>query len=169
MPTLLEINEDTVQLHDDGTISVKAKEKAFGTLVPVSAECVFKLRLTKVPTLVVKFNNQLYATKVKRGFSSSAMVHLCPDCKYCHALPVSEGGCNKVSAISFEMVSKYPAIDIPFGEDPMKIVLEDAKRIEKYPFIVSGLETFNVSSPSLVVCQCSRFQMDDYSPKNLEL
>lgn len=134
----------------------KLPEEIRNSLKEVTIEEIIDLRLT-VPEkrfIIIKIGNKLYYTPISKreqleGIRSAFGKHLCCDCGnfFCNGEL-----CPKVADLSEETNIKEF-----FGKREAVI---ESKRIEKYPFVTSGVEYFNSQNKQkeyLVVEKCSRF------------
>ena len=109
-------------------------------MVEVTADMVSNYRKKGIPSIVVKIDGILYYSAIPNNISflSSNFLgaHLCASQKNgCHRLSSASdenGGCEKV-----RKKSTY---------------------IERYPWIVTGYETFNTKLNSFVVIKCSHYK-----------
>ncbi|MBQ9315125.1 MAG: hypothetical protein IJ220_09085 [Clostridia bacterium] len=113
-------------------------------------------RLNAVPTFVLKVEDCLYLADISyrihltKNLNAIEKEHLCNNCKACHPYPEQFGGCSKVRDCS---IDAYEQIGNSF-EDAVDL----SKRIEKYPFITYGYETFGVKVEVLCVSQCINYK-----------
>ena len=109
-------------------------------LIEVTPAQLKKFRMSGIPSFVLKKNGKLYYTSIPKNLSfvSSPILgkHLCAiqkhECKHLSAASDELGGCAKVR--------------------------EGARRIERYPWITTGYETFNTQNDSFVVVNCSHYE-----------
>lgn len=123
------------------------------------ADYILRMRIrTNVVGFVLRFNQKYYFAdlgsvqdiRVDGAFAR----HLCGDCKRCIA---SEDGCPKVRDFYLSGTSRKRAAFFN-------------KRIEKYDFIVEGIEIFNNGNNSwFSVRTCKDFVFDDGSNKCHEI
>ena len=111
------------------------------------------LRKSREAILIAKYLNSYYYCNVPVDFSLSSVIlnHKCSYCTKCYARPTKDGGCNKVRDL-FNMADRRSEIFITN--------IERSKRIERYPFIGFGLETYNVNNPVLIITACKNFEQD---------
>ena len=115
----------------------------------VSKAQLFEFRKEGKPGFVLKENGKLYYAKIPKNLSSVSLSsigsHLCglngAECKRLSAACDEEGGCAKVR--------------------------NKARFIECYPWLKVGYETFNVTSHSLVVLKCERYNPMEYPERTL--
>ncbi len=111
-------------------------------LVEVTTKKLAEYRKSRNPFLVLKVNGRLYCTKISDELSSemeNARIfgkHKCAcngkTCERLSSASDEEGGCAKVRN---------------YGE-----------RIENYPFITIGYETFNTNYDALIVIECLKYK-----------
>ena len=119
-------------------ISEEVEESNFH-LEEISEKKLKKLRKEEKPSFVLKMAGKYFHTEVPKNISFiSADIlgdHQCAvygnGCKHLLALPEKEGGCKKV--------------------------LDRWKRLEKYPWITIGYETFSTNHDVFVVVQCEHY------------
>lgn len=121
---------------DENSAVLQLGHRSF-SLTPVTELELLQLRKNHVPSLVLKIGENLYHTELKKGMTVSITpCHCCNDpnhdCKRLLALPFEEGGCQKVEKF--------------------------ARRIENYPFITIGYETFWTQHNVLVVIECKNYE-----------
>lgn len=127
---------------------VRNGKKSEFLLHSLSDEEVFRFRKSKCPSFVVKVHDDLFFTNIPKNMSISLSGHhLCMNCQRCRAVSEEEGGCSKVRDI-------FPDIR------PERYLegLAERKRIEKYPFIEYGYESFCTKNETFVVLQCKNFE-----------
>ena len=140
--TLCEINPKTKRPQN------KVAKKVLNTtsnltkfaLKEVSAEELLKFRKAKIASFVLKLNDKLYHTKIPANISFSECyflgMHKCAaqgqECKRLSAATDENGGCEKVR--------------------------NNCSRIERYPWITKGYETFCTKYNSLIVIECDHFE-----------
>jgi len=117
-------------------------------LKEVSEEELMNIRLKRKLGVVLKLNGKLYFL----SDSSKAVIareifggHLCGKCEF-----GSETICPKIMDW-FVKVFEEEGIVGPYA-------VKKAKRIEKYDFIVEGIEAFNTSDYYMIVTNCSKYQ-----------
>ncbi len=122
-------------------------------LKQISEEELLKVRCSYTPFFVYKENNSLYASKIPKSLRflniGDSCGHICQRCNRVLHYNNSEQGCPKIQD-RFLTESQHSSGIIE------KIL--DAKRIEKYPFIVNGYESINTRAESFVVTKCNRFE-----------
>ena len=123
-------------------IRPEEKEHVILPLREVSLEQIEKIRRCRIPSFLYKYNGKFFYTKIAK----KSIIHL-KDVEHCcstqhhmciHLSPLrdEEGGCQKVRDIGRK------------------------KRIEKYPWITEGYETFNLSGgdEQFIVIKCEHFE-----------
>ena len=86
------------------------------------------------------------------GFKYSNYKHLCSqECKRFLAAEDCDGGCAKVRDIPISILIKEEGYN-------SSETLEKSLRIEKYPFIQFGFESFNTKSNAIFVLCCTHFK-----------
>ena len=147
-------------------------------LRPITEDKLIALRVKNSPGFVLKNNDNIYYAgilKPMRFFVHCGYEHLCIMCKRCSALPDERGGCQKIrdfdkstvlhSRINnlkeqmrysgqFEKVSTKSLVHTCLPKS-----IEISKRIEKYPFVTYGFETFGTNTESLVILKCENFEI----------
>lgn len=117
-------------------------------LSQISAEELYKHRLSGERGIVYKCNDKLFFASVSHNLHITFMKnpHLCGlDCsRICKDCPKSRD-----FTVSYQLkdVKRFP------------IAVQKSWRIEKYPFILEGVETFNMPRfyDSHYVCACSKY------------
>jgi len=146
----------------------------------VTRKAAAQMRLKNVPYCVLRLEDKIYIAilpkeylKIPLQLRNDALAHRCDKCKFCHALPASKGGCEKVKdrlleAITTQTLEKLKCdLQNKTTEEQKKIKsrfidsLNESMRLEKYPFITYGFETVHVPNEMLIVSTCSRFIVDE--------
>ena len=146
----------TEQLVDGKNCFENRKEFIF-PLQEITKTELFGKRLSGKPGFVFKADGKyLYAQIPKEfnfvhaellpGAQHQCSCHPGKTCSRMSAASDEDGGCHKVRDLS---------VDTTRGITPQK--LKPAKRIEKYPFILKGYETFNTDYESFGVLECSNY------------
>lgn len=125
-------------------------------LTEVTKEELFQLRVSGKPGFVLKKDNSYFYTEIPRTLSlvSNDILgkHKCPDCKNFFS---STDVCPKVKDPSFSWFTRR----LPSSKEEIpKFIahaVEESSRIEKFPFITQGYETFNCPAEAFVVIRCS--------------
>lgn len=123
-------------------------------LKEISEDEIIEHRLSDVPGFILKKGDKLYYSEIPNNSRLSnneiTEIHLCSSlsktCKHLSAALECDGGCQKVRDIS---IDSYPKERLDYFSK-----LISAKRIEKYPFVTYGYETFNTVHNCLVVMEC---------------
>lgn len=121
----------------------------------VSAEELMKHRLSKLPGIVYKKNSTLFYTSVpstlnlNTDFERSSGKHACGE----HCSMVCRG-CPRTSDFTVNSQIRY-------GKTFPRAV-HDSWRIEKYPFVLEGIESFNMGATSEA---CLIFKCKDYKTR----
>lgn len=130
-------------------------------LKEIAERDIAKLRMSGKPVFLLKINGRYY-----RAFISKRLHLLAHDligdhmCKYCDkAIATSDecGGCQKVRDRDF---NECLSADVT-----KRKAMQDSKRIEKYPFIKAGYESFGVNQETFMVAECDNYK--SYSPRKL--
>ena len=146
-------------------------------LSPITAEKLLQLRRENKPTFILKKNDSLYFARIRKSmrfFARCGYIHLCPTCKHCSALDDDEGGCQKIRDLDLSIaLNEKMAIlreKLRYSGQIEKATsgflrrsclieaIESSKRIEKYPFVAYGFETFGASTESLAILKCENFE-----------
>lgn len=105
-------------------------------LTQVTTAELEEYRRSEIPSFVLKTDDKLYYTKIPKSlhFINSIVLgeHQCAKCRHLSAASDEEGGCEKVR--------------------------NETERIERYPWITEGYETFNTDHDSFVVTSCLHFE-----------
>ncbi len=130
----------------------------------VSKEELFELRASKKPGVVIKQMDHLYYTEVPFRFNLRNMRithgnHLCGCCSRCSASREPGKGCLMIMERPIESYTLSNVSRIYLRN------LKDSSRIEKYPFIMLGIESFNVHLNSCVIINCSTYTNSKRSDK----
>lgn len=137
-----EDNEMITTYRIDGTeklVSVKNNEETSYQLHEVDKKEIFNRRMKNVPTFVLKVGEKLYVSDAplyRLSIKMSGECHQCFSCIHARATDEQLGGCNKVRDCD-------SLVYLSEGHTP-KSAIRYAKRVEKYPFIQYGYETFGV-------------------------
>ena len=138
--------EEKLEVHPSTKLPIKViykkqldqvveSKKSFD-LTQVTAEELEKYRRSEIPSFVLKMDDKLYYTKIPKNlhFVSSTILgeHQCAKCRHLSAASDENGGCAKVR--------------------------NNSERIERYPWITEGYETFNTDHDSFVVTNCLHFE-----------
>lgn len=157
--------------YDETTVTLKdAKKNVLGTFplkkILVSdiwkyrykLACIDKQKVRKA--LFIIRSDDKYAISVipkEISFTSIACSHLCNSCARCYASADNEHGCAKVLDRHFEALP---------GHYSLKNAIISSARLEKYPFITTGFETFgSQGSDVFVVLECKHFCNDTREQK----
>lgn len=117
---------------------------------------LLKMRKHTQRGFVLKVGHKLYFTvlppEAKFLFQKIFSQHLCSTCARCYARPYCDGGCEKVMETDFNW----------YGEHIGTIMenIKWSKRIEKYPFIQQGFQTFNIDEQDFFVGSCKYYCKD---------
>lgn len=133
------------------TISMLPEEirKYFKKVTPIE---VLKLRLSGKPHIIIKSDNEFFAYSEKSTRDSADELkhffeeHKCPSCGN-----FFRNGklCPKVSDCSVTTCRRFVNSDLE--------AIKDSKRIEKYSFVIEGIEYFNVDREYLIVSKCMNY------------
>ena len=137
-----ELNPETnakAVVYKDIKVSEETNEFEY-PLVEITTEELAEYRKSNIPSIVFKMDGKLYYSKIpkKMNLVSSAILgpHVCAvndrECGRHYPVSEKEGGCSKV--------------------------LTGARCIEKFPWITSGYETFNVQHCAFVVACCAHYR-----------
>ena len=125
-------------------------ENVKGSLRQVTEKEIITMRLEGKCRVVFKFGEDLYALRAKSGIAPLEVRdilgrHLCSRCE------MVCGGelCRKVFDASVSVAERE-------GYNGREAVVR-SKRIEKYPFILVGVEYFNAQREYLIVTSCTKF------------
>lgn len=138
----------------DSSVSVLKKWEVIDSypMTQVTVPELIKLRLSKVPGVVYKKEDQFFYAQIPgtldlNGKQDRLGKHLCG----CNCSLVCNG-CPKVAALTVAFQQR-------FGKN-FPVAVRDSWRIEKYDFIREGLETFNMNSSNeaFMVLVCESFQ-----------
>lgn len=147
----IKLLEDCITLERTSYKGTEILSKQVYTLTKINEVDLARERMGKNAGLVFKHNDDLFYSPIPRKmkFLSTFNIgkHLCSNCGRLSALPDCEGGCRKVRE------RPLTPLELNSSSNPVAS-FKHSKRIEKYDFIVMGLETFNTSQDSLVVFQC---------------
>lgn len=127
-------------------------------LTPVNVEEISKLRASGNPGFVLKNEGSYFYTEIPRTLSlvSNDILgnHKCPYCKHFFS---STAPCPKLTDPSLSWFTRR----LPASEEEIpkfiERAVEQSSRIEKFPFIIKGYETFNCPAEAFVVIICSRY------------
>lgn len=162
-PDNLHVKITTKSMRDGEIILDNVEEKDF-PLKEVSLNQLMKYRANfRSAGFVLKIRDSYFYTRIPKnlrihspfftlqGFKASIPVHLCSkSCKRLSAAQDCDGGCAKVrdwkvsTLIDEEGFSKEEALIL-------------SERIEKYPFIRFGFESFNTVADAVYVLNCKHF------------
>ncbi len=143
----------------------------------VDEEELFSLRTSGKPGFVLKRDGKLYYAEIDPNININLDIdgqidHKCGMCTRCSALSDEKGGCAKVRDHSAEDYTRHSSnrVLIELSKEKADLVTKIwtiAKRIEKYPFVVAGYETFNmnVGDSVLNISLCKNFMGFDRRPK----
>lgn len=145
--TTTEVNQK-IDLETKNPIKGQTTRKRLKTVVKtvtfklreVNLKELASYRNSEVPSFVLKTNGKIYYARIPKdiSFLSSKILgmHQCAnaghECAHLSAASDDNGGCEKVRRLS--------------------------QRIEDYPWISEGYETFNTKIDSFVVTQCSHYE-----------
>lgn len=124
-------------------------------LIEVNQQELLCLRLSKKPGFVLKKDGRYYYTPISEDVKLLSTfngfgIHQCSvNCDRLSPAADCDGGCAKVRDIDATQYLQYGA---SLGE-----AIKLSKRIEKYPFIQCGCETFNTKLNCFVVLECTRY------------
>lgn len=155
------------KLISEKLITIQGKEYK---LRKISKTQLFELRLERgVPGLVFKCNDELWFTELPspsirfNAVERKNLGHMCSSeyecCQRLSALPDPEG-CACMRDRSFGSVRKA---------EHRKHLCKTSLRIEKYPFLVYAIETFNMNEDCFKVLECkncNRFRQRN--PQNMD-
>ena len=146
----------------------------------VTRKTAAQMRLRNVPYCVLRLGNKIYIAILPKEYLTrplplrdESLIHHCDKCKFCHALPVSKGGCEKVKDRLLEALTSQTLQKLeddlqnktPEEQEKIKTrfveCLKESMRLEKYPFISYGLEVVHTPNEMLVVSECKRFVFDE--------
>jgi hypothetical protein len=154
------------KLLNDKIVTIGGKEYK---LNPISKESLFEFRIGETPGLVFKCKNELWYTELPAAnvmFSEverKAYKHMCSSdyecCARLSALPDPEG-CACIRDRSYGSVRK----------SAHKIFLcKTSLRIEKYPFLVYAIETFNMKEDVFKVLECKQCERSNYTQHIMDI
>lgn len=146
-------------------------------LHPITEKNLSALRIKNKPGFVLKSGDTVYYAdilKSMRFFAHCGYEHLCTTCKRCSALSDEKGGCQKVrdfdkNTVLHERMSNLREQMRYAGQIKKATTrflvrsclpesIEISKRIERYPFVTYGFETFGTNTESLVILKCQNFE-----------
>ena len=110
---------------------------------------------------IIRYNGKYHVTYIPSDFSFTGISchHLCSDCAHCYASSTEGKGCPKIQDRHFESVPQNYSL---------KNALISSSRIEKYSFILNGVETFGCgASEVFLVLECENFCSDSRTPKKV--
>lgn len=147
------------------------------SLHPITEEQLTALRVKNKPGFILKSAENVYYTDIlssMRFFAHCGYEHLCTKCKRCSALSDEKGGCQKVRDFDKDTILHERMSDLreqmryagQIEKATSRFLLRSclpesvkvAKRIEKYPFVTYGFETFGTNTESLVILKCKNFE-----------
>jgi len=128
-------------------------EKIKSSMIEVSKEQIFLLRLQKKSFIVIKSGGKLYVAflgnaNMLKARAAITRNHKCRNCANFYNEKLRKL-CPKVADFSEEACRTYTRSD--------EEAIRESKRIEKYPFIKEGMECVN-SIGSFIVAGCSHFK-----------
>jgi len=157
--------------YDDKKVILKdAKDNILGVfpLRKVSYSDIHKLR-HKIASLdpekikkgifIIRRDNAYFIAVIPKtiSFTSIACKHLCSNCTHCYASSQKGVGCPKISDRHFEETIRNNSV---------LNAIKFSTRLEKYPFILTGFETFGCNGSDIfVVSECKHFCDDSRKPK----
>lgn len=156
----------TTSLIQKGKAVESTTEKKDYLLGQVTPQQLLKHRSNlKQAGFVMKINDKYFHTKIPRnikistqritldGFSTDSCNHICGYyCKRMSAAEDCDGGCAKVRDLQIGTLLKEE------GFYTQEQALEVCERIEKYPFIKFGFETFNTVADATYVLVCDNYR-----------
>ena len=133
----------------------------------VTIDQVVQLRLTGKRFVVLKFGDDLYAYRPREAKEAKTIrdafkTHKCSSCANFFA---NGKLCPKVADTSVDVTGRYSGLYAGTEE----FTLKESKRIEKYPFILKGVEYFNSSRQYFVVDKCLNYQPNKDSEERAQL
>lgn len=137
------------------------EERKTYRLKSISEKTLLQKRLSGVPGFLAKINGMYYYTEVPSDFKLPSKFmgesHCCsPDKGICrNFIPISsaDGGCDKVldSCVTFQLRHGFKR----------RAAIINSHRLEKYPWITRGYETFNIPGNvnAFLVAECARAKL----------
>lgn len=123
-------------------------------LQEIAEDKLLALREQRVNVFLVKRDGMYFYVEMceDRLPANHEYHHKCADCKKCYAKPEDEGGCIKVQ--------EGPTTLYMRGNSNFKAALEQAQRIEKYPFITKGIEFWGKTlfDAVFIVIECTKWE-----------
>lgn len=120
------------------------------TLKNIQEVRLHQLKTPKTAFCLIKVNDKYAITPIPKDLCLVNNVgnHLCNTCARCRAMPEECGGCSKI--LEYDVKE--------FNDLPKKKAIARSKRIEKYDFILKGIETFGcATTDAFVVCDCKNY------------
>lgn len=140
---------------DDTTLYVKRNatgKKTEYPLSPVTTSDVLVSRLSGKTGIVLKVGKLLYFSEIPKDIHLVGQTqigrHLCSNCQNMSAAADCDGGCAKVRDPNFIQRNDY--VDIL-----SKMIA--SKRVEKYDFVLDGIEVFNSEQDALLIRRCANY------------
>ena len=123
-------------------------------LQEIAEDKLLALRAQRVNVFLVKREGKYFYAEMceERLPANHEYPHKCADCKKCCAKPENQGGCIKVQEGPTSLYMR--------GNYNFKAALEQAQRIEKYPFITEGIEFWGKTlfDAVFIVIECSKWE-----------
>jgi len=123
--------------------------------VEVSSEKeLIKLRIKEKPILILKNDGKLFYLKVENmklllANFKERPIHHCDSCKNCYP-----GRCKKVRDRFFEALYRN-------GISNYNNTVKESKRIEKYPFVLDGIELYGLNDKDYFICSKCAFYVHE--------
>lgn len=130
----------------------KKYQESFEKILPAE---ILSLRLSGKSHIIIKSGNEFFVYRAdqknpestKNAFLKAVGSHKCSDCANFY----KDGKlCPKVSDCSIPTCRRYTSSFIG--------AVKDSKRIEKYRFVIEGIEYFNADREYLIVSTCNRYE-----------
>lgn len=132
-------NEKVIAVISKKILDRKVENMCFN-LIEVTADMIANYRKKGIPSIVVKIDGTLYHSEIPNNIS-----FLTSNLLGTHQCSSMKDGCRRLSAASDE-------------KGGCEKVRNKSTYIERYPWIITGFETFNTRLNSFVVINCLHFE-----------
>lgn len=127
-------------------------------LTPVTPDEILDLRVSGKPCFILKNQDSYFYTEIPKFLNLVSNdilgTHKCPYCKHFFS---SNAPCPKSSNPSFSWFTRRLHDSKTDISILIEIAIEQSSRLETFPFIIKGYETFNCHSEAFVVNLCSDY------------